>query len=115
MKYFIAAFLCVAAVVADRLDNVYLPPTGARTAGGSGNILNVPFNQRTSQAGSYSTSPKFQDSRSGSSYVAPQQYSAGPTQPPVAILRFNNDNNGEGLISSTLKPKIKFSNKNLDN
>ncbi|KAL3276460.1 hypothetical protein HHI36_011841 [Cryptolaemus montrouzieri] len=113
MKYLIAAFLCTATVVADRLDNVYLPPTRSRTAGGNGNILNVPFHQRKSQVASYSTSSNFQAPLPGNSYIAPQNSgfngnSVGPTKPPVAILRFNNENNGEGTYQFEFETENKI-------
>lgn len=57
---------------AARLENNYLPPTGAQSAGGNGNFLATPFGRQAPSA-------------PASSYA-----------PPPAILRYNNDNNGEG-------------------
>lgn len=86
----------VCAVAADRLENTYLPPVSAKTAGGGG-FLAAP--QRTFNAGA------------GSSYVPPasgpvpsqayngpsvRTYSGHAGDAPVAILRFNNDNAGDG-------------------
>ncbi|CAH1372967.1 hypothetical protein MTP99_014426 [Tenebrio molitor] len=92
----IALMFAVCAVAADRLENTYLPPVSAKTAGGGG-FLAAP--QRTFSAGA------------GSSYVPPasgpvpsqayngpsvRTYSGHAGGAPVAILRFNNDNAGDG-------------------
>lgn len=68
---------------AARLENNYLPPSGAQNAGGSGNFLAAPFGRQGPSA-------------PASSYGAPAQASSGSYSPPAAILRYNNDNNGEG-------------------
>ncbi|CAH0553726.1 unnamed protein product [Brassicogethes aeneus] len=72
MKFFVA-ILFVAAAVADKLENVYLPPNSANTAGGNGNFLAAPL-KTANQAQAYN----------------------GPTAAPINILRFNNENNGNG-------------------
>ncbi|RZC37347.1 hypothetical protein BDFB_007786 [Asbolus verrucosus] len=91
--------VAVCVVAADRLENTYLAPTSAKTASGS-SFLAPP--QRLDGAFS---------SRTGSSYVPPasgpvpsQLYNAPSVRTysghiggaPVAILRFNNDNAGDG-------------------
>ncbi|KAK9874928.1 hypothetical protein WA026_005743 [Henosepilachna vigintioctopunctata] len=99
MKYLIPAFLCYVAVVADKLDNVYLPPSNARTAGGSGSFLNAPFGQRRTQSGSYASPGSFQPSQPSVNYGAPVQPAVknfGPVQPAAAILRLNNEINEDG-------------------
>ncbi|KAJ8920389.1 hypothetical protein NQ315_005255 [Exocentrus adspersus] len=81
MKYFCALFF-VAAVSAGRLQNVYLPPSSSSSAGGSSSFLSTPL--RSAPAAPTGL------------YNAP---SSGPTSPPAAILRLNNDNNGDGTYS----------------
>lgn len=77
----IAGLIAVAS--AAKLSNNYLPPHSAKTAGGSGTFLNTPFGG----------SP-FKSASSGpvhGGHVAPKSAEAG-----AAILRFNNDNKGDG-------------------
>lgn len=75
------------AVSAARLENTYLPPTGAQSAGGNGNLLAAPLGR---QGGFGNVAAP------AGSYGAPSQASGRYSAPPAAILRYNNDNNGEG-------------------
>ncbi|XP_045468992.1 endocuticle structural glycoprotein SgAbd-2-like [Harmonia axyridis] len=100
MKYFISALCCVAVVVADKLNNVYLPPSSSISAGGNGNILRTPFTQTFIQPGRKIFSGTYQTAQQGNVYANQQSsfnnYAKVSAQPQIAILRFNNDNNGEG-------------------
>ncbi|XP_065156716.1 pupal cuticle protein 20-like [Atheta coriaria] len=101
MKLFIIS-LVVVAVAADRLDNTYLPPSSAQTAGGNGNFLNAPSDKYGAPSGQ---SGRFQ--APSTNYGAPvgnsqqgynnggQQQQAGPDA-GAAILKFDNENNGDG-------------------
>ncbi|GLV31156.1 Cuticular protein 47Ef [Carabus blaptoides fortunei] len=66
MKLFVVA-LCVAVCSAAQLDNTYLPPGSARTAGGNGHFL-----------------------------ATPKQSAPSGHAQQIPILKFNNDNNGDG-------------------
>ncbi|XP_049821469.1 endocuticle structural glycoprotein SgAbd-2 isoform X2 [Aethina tumida] len=79
MLVILASF--VFATCADRLENTYLPPNSAQTAAGNGNILAAPINKARPAAPSQG---------------APSQPHAGPASPQVNILRFENENNGDG-------------------
>ncbi|KAJ8920384.1 hypothetical protein NQ315_005250, partial [Exocentrus adspersus] len=99
--------LLVATASADKLQSNYLPPTSALSAGGSSSFLSVP---RQSHSGFSSNSGNAFSHQSGyaTSYAAPPSgpvpasFYNGPavayssSGPPVAILRFNNKNNGDG-------------------
>lgn len=79
LQILIAGLIAVAS--AAKLGNNYLPPHSAKTAGGSGSFLNAPF------GGS-----GFKSSASvHGGYASPKSAEGG-----AAILRFNNDNNGDG-------------------
>ncbi|GLV31155.1 hypothetical protein CBL_12229 [Carabus blaptoides fortunei] len=87
MKLYIVA-LCIAVCSAARLDNTYLPPGSARTAGGNGNFLGAP---KQSSAAGFGGAP-------APVYGAPNgqgQQRSKSTQ-EIPILRFNNENNGDG-------------------
>lgn len=111
---FITALL-VAVASAGRLENTYLPPSTARFAGGSGNVLaapslglgaptsysapafgGVPVPGVTTAAfnGFVGVAPTPSVSY-GVPVAAVKTYSA-PVTPPVPILRLNSDNNGDG-------------------
>ncbi|GJQ74124.1 hypothetical protein Trydic_g19046 [Trypoxylus dichotomus] len=80
----IATLLSVA--VAEKLNNVYLPPSNARTAGGSATFLSTPF----ARGGVFAPVIRTQ---------APQlihQTQQGYYSKPVQITRYINDNNGDG-------------------
>lgn len=77
--------LMATAIAAERLENTYLPPSGAQGSGGNGNFLAAPFGRQ----GPSAAAP-------AGSYGAPSQASGRSSEPPAAILRYNNDNNGEG-------------------
>lgn len=140
--------LCVGIAAAGRLDNTYLPPSNARTAGGNGNFLGTPSSQYGAPNGGFDNvapapeqqygapvasarRPSF-PSRNGngisSSYGAPSR-SAGPAPvygPPsdghynggragsspfarANILRFNNENNGDGSYRFDFETENKIS------
>lgn len=80
------------AVSAARLENTYLPPNGAQSAGGNGNFLATPFGRQGASAPGFSGNAP----APVNSYGAPAQSSGRSYEPPAAILRYNNDNNGEG-------------------
>ncbi|XP_045468991.1 endocuticle structural glycoprotein SgAbd-2-like [Harmonia axyridis] len=101
MKYIISALCCVAVVVADKLNNVYLPPSSSISAGGNGNILRTPFTQTFIQPGRKIFSGTYQTAQQANVYTNQQQssfnnYARASGQPQIAILRFNNENNGDG-------------------
>ncbi|XP_045468989.1 endocuticle structural glycoprotein SgAbd-2-like [Harmonia axyridis] len=101
MKYIISALCCVAVVVADKLNNVYLPPSSSISAGGNGNILKTPFTQTFVQPGRKVFSGTYQTAQQGNVYANQQQssfnnYASASAQPQIAILKFNNENNGDG-------------------
>ncbi|XP_044259076.1 uncharacterized protein LOC123007724 [Tribolium madens] len=81
----LALMFVVWGAVADRLENVYLPPVSAKTASGGGLLTPPDFSSRSS----------YVPPASGPLYNAPsgRTYSGGA---PVAILRFDNDNAGDG-------------------
>ncbi|GLV31154.1 hypothetical protein CBL_12228 [Carabus blaptoides fortunei] len=105
MKVFLVAFCAaVCAAAPASLDNTYLPPGSARTAGGNGNFLGTPR-----QGGGFGGNAGFPGIGPSSAYGAP----AGPSGAPagqnnyrsngghsanqdIPILRYNNDNNGDG-------------------
>lgn len=122
--------LFVAAASAARLENTYLPPSGAAGAGGSGSFLSTPFQQAGgassfgAKSSGFGAGPSSFGKPSGfggapaapsPAYGAPAggaggaggafggfgggaagRGSFGPTSPPIAILKFNNENNGDG-------------------
>ncbi|KAJ8955039.1 hypothetical protein NQ318_000471, partial [Aromia moschata] len=102
MKLFVFALL-FAAALSEKLQNNYLPPLSAKTAGGSGSFLSAP---RPTFAPSFATGSAFTPSGIATSYAAPPSgpapsglYGAPKTYStgiPTAILRFNNENNGDG-------------------
>ncbi|XP_018579201.1 endocuticle structural glycoprotein SgAbd-2-like [Anoplophora glabripennis] len=89
MKYFAVLFF-VAATSAGRLENVYLPPSSSGSAGGSGSFLNTPVKSASGGAG-------------------PVSAYSGPTAAPVAILRLNNDNNGDGTYNFDFETENRIS------
>ncbi|XP_044744827.1 endocuticle structural glycoprotein SgAbd-2-like [Coccinella septempunctata] len=102
MKYYIiSALYCVAVCLADKLNNVYLPPSNSITAGGNGNFLRAPISQGSIKSGSQFSSGSYQTSQQRNVYVNQQQsssnnFASGSVQPQIAILRFNNQNEGDG-------------------
>lgn len=92
MQIVISALLGV--IAADKLNNVYLPPSNARTAGGTGSFLSTPFQPRNGLR------PFVPNQPSSPVYGAPQlnyrdqqsYYSSKPAQ----ITRYSNENNGDG-------------------
>lgn len=85
---------------AARLDNTYLPPGSARTAGGNGNFLGAP----KQSPGAVDIRSGFGGSAAGGApapapgYGAPNgqgQQRSNPAQ-EIPILRYNNENNGDG-------------------
>lgn len=82
-------FTFIASVAtAARLENAYLPPGSAGTSGG---FINAPFG-----GGQLPSSGRFGAvATSGFSAGAPSR-SFGPSGQPIAILRFNNENYGDG-------------------
>ncbi|XP_018579200.1 endocuticle structural glycoprotein SgAbd-2-like [Anoplophora glabripennis] len=92
MKLFVVLFF-VASATAGNLQNTYLPPNSAASAGGSG--LSAPI-KPLSPVGLV-TSARFSGVALAPTtlYAAPVSYSA-PATPPVPILKLNNDNNGDG-------------------
>lgn len=84
--------LLATVAAAARLENTYLPPNSAQSAGGSGSFLRTPF-------GAQPSSPRFGGASSFSApsaaYGAPAR-SFGPSGRNIAILRFNNENYGDG-------------------
>ncbi|XP_017770861.1 PREDICTED: pupal cuticle protein 20-like [Nicrophorus vespilloides] len=96
MKLFLASVLFVA-VAADRLENTYLPPSSAQTAGGNGNFLSAPsnsFHKSSSNipSGQYGAPTKHQSAEAGAS-----------------ILRFNNENQGDGSYGFEFETENKIS------
>ncbi|EEZ98928.2 endocuticle structural glycoprotein SgAbd-1 [Tribolium castaneum] len=89
MKLALALMFVVSAAVADRLENVYLPPVSAKTASGGGLLTPPDFSSRSSYV------PPASGPLPSQLYNAPsaRTYSGGA---PVAILRFDNDNSGDG-------------------
>lgn len=87
----------VTTVYSDRLENVYLPPSRAQTSGGSGAFLKTPVRIAPSQPSQLygAATNSFSGASSGSINIAAKQ-SFGPTSPPIAILRLNNENDGDG-------------------
>ncbi|KAJ8955042.1 hypothetical protein NQ318_000474 [Aromia moschata] len=81
--------LSITMAYAARLENTYLPPNSARSAGGSGSFLNTPLRSAPAAPAVIRKVPA----------AAVVQTYTGPTSPPVAILRLNNDNNGDGSYS----------------
>lgn len=83
----------VAAAAADRLENVYLPPVSAKTASGGGLLTPPAFGRISSSYG-----PPAAGLVPSQLYNAPsaRTYSGHTGGAPVAILRFNNDNAGDG-------------------
>ncbi|GLV31157.1 Cuticular protein 47Ef [Carabus blaptoides fortunei] len=97
MKLFLLA-VCVAVCSAGRLENTYLPPGNAQGAGGNGNILNVPGHSHNG-AGAFGG---VQAQGPVPAYGAPsveanyRSNNFGHNAPQVPILKFNNENNGDG-------------------
>ncbi|KAJ8937484.1 hypothetical protein NQ314_011874 [Rhamnusium bicolor] len=87
MKYFVV-FVFAACAAAERLENTYLPPNSAQSAGGSGNFLHTPFKATPAAQAQLYNAPN----RGAAGY-------SGPTAAPIAILRLNNDNNGDGTYN----------------
>lgn len=89
----------VAVASANRLENTYLPPVSSRTAGGSGNFLAAPFKTGGGSFGAGAGFGKFGGASTFNSHApiattySAQSYSHSP---PAAILRFDNQNNGDG-------------------
>lgn len=79
---------------AARLDNTYLPPANAASAGGSGGLS--PPSYKGGQGGGQGFGGA-QSPRGGSAPApgAPQQPSA-PQSPPIGIISYENVNNGDG-------------------
>ncbi|KAJ8937481.1 hypothetical protein NQ314_011871 [Rhamnusium bicolor] len=106
MKLF-AFVVLITAVVAEKLQSNYLPPSSANSAGGSSNFLSAPR-------------PEFSGTLVATSYAAPpsgpvpsglynaptRSYSTGT---PVAILRLNNENNGDGTYRFEYETENKIS------
>lgn len=99
----LALFATVA--TAARLENTYLPPGSAQNAGGSGSFLRTPFGGQPSTARfaaaaspgfSGAANSQFSSNAPSSAYGAPSSRSFGPSGQPIAILRFNNENYGDG-------------------
>lgn len=76
----------IVTVSAAQLTNNYLPPNGAKGAGGSGGFLNTPF------GGSPFKPAAANNLADGSS----TRSSPSSAEARAAILRFNNENNGDG-------------------
>lgn len=79
----------VSTVYADRLENVYLPPSRAQTSGGSGSFLKTPVRTAPSQ-------PSQLYGPATNSFNVAAKQSFGPSSPPIAILRLDNQNDGDG-------------------
>lgn len=87
----------MAVASADRLENTYLPPVSSRTAGGSGNFLATPFKTGGGSFGAgfgkLSSASAFNSHVPVATTYSAQTYSHSA---PVSILRFDNQNNGDG-------------------
>lgn len=99
LQFVITLFVAIAN--ADRLENTYLPPANSRTAGGNGNFLAVPFVQGAKSVfkGASSGFPKFAGSASSPTTFNRQSsatYNSHSQSAPIPILRFNNQNDGDG-------------------
>ncbi|KAI4459214.1 cuticle protein [Holotrichia oblita] len=100
MKLFlIAAVLGVA--TASKLNNIYLPPVSATTAGGSGNFLNTPLHAVKGFSSLIRNQPS---SFYGTPELIYQKY-----QRPIQITRYNNDNNGDGTYQFVYETENKIS------
>lgn len=92
--------LLAAAAVADRLEHTYLPPFTAQSAGGSGSFLSTPFHSGVSSfsrgssfgASGFGGSSAYPHANVGQYYAPVQSYHSAH----VPILRYNNQNNGDG-------------------
>ncbi|XP_030755679.1 pupal cuticle protein 20-like [Sitophilus oryzae] len=103
MKVLICSLMVTCALGA-RLDNTYLPPAGARTAGGSSSFLSTPTFAGSS-SGFRSSGSAFSGISPATSYGAPS-FGGSPTQysgassystgPQFRILKFDSQNPGDG-------------------
>ncbi|XP_077301604.1 endocuticle structural glycoprotein SgAbd-2-like [Arctopsyche grandis] len=87
----------VVACSAGRLENTYLPPNSAQSAGGNGAFLAAP-SSAFKQPG-FGSSGAYRQPQGGSaqgSYSGGYSQGGKTTGQEIPILKFNNDNNGDG-------------------
>lgn len=97
-QFLIATLFGIA--TAAKLNNIYLPPASARTAGGNGNFLSSPFQ-------SLKGFPSLIRNQPSSVYGTPQ-LTYQTYQKPIQITRYNNDNNGDGTYQFVYETENKI-------
>ncbi|XP_018579264.1 pupal cuticle protein 20-like [Anoplophora glabripennis] len=117
MKVLLCVILIFTLVSAEKLQSNYLPPITAQSAAGSSSFLSAP---RPFSGFSASSGSAFTQSGIATSYAAPPSgpvpsgvynapighYSTGV---PIAILRFNNENTGDGSYRFDYQTENKIS------
>lgn len=93
--FFVVAFL-VGLSHADKLDNTYLPPQSAQSAGGSGSFLAAPHRSSAAVGGSSFSGSQKSSFSAGNAANTNSFASAASNAAPIAIIRLNNENNGDG-------------------
>lgn len=95
MLQFVLA-VCVAVCSAARLENTYLPPGNAPSAGGNGNILNVPGHSHNGATAHSHFGGAQAQGPAPSVEANYRSNNHAHSAPQVPILKFNNENNGNG-------------------